>query len=107
MAPQTAPAPSEKRAEPKPPAASNAAPAKLLVSLPADATLTIDGQATTSKGASREFASPVLETGRDYVYTLKANVTRDGKTVEESKTILVRAGETSEVSFGLTTVAAN
>jgi uncharacterized protein (TIGR03000 family) len=110
--PNVAPAPAEKRpeeprrAEPKPPAASNA-PAKLLVSLPADAALTIDGQATTSTGTTREFASPVLEAGRDYVYTLKANIVRDGKTVEESQTIRVRAGQTSEVSFGLTAVAAN
>ena len=34
-------------------------------------------------------------------------VSRDGNTVSESKTVYVRAGETSEVSFGLSTVASN
>jgi len=106
-----APAPAEKKpVEPKrapAPASLNAAPAKVLVSLPADATLTIDGQATASQGASREFVSPALQVGTDYSYTIKVEVTRDGKPVSESKTVIVRAGETSEVSFGLATVAVN
>lgn len=106
--PAAAPAPAEKgRAEPRPPAALNAAPAKVLVTLPVDASLTIDGQATTSTGATREFVSPALENGKAYVYTIKVDVSRDGKTVSESKTVYVRAGETSEVSFGLSTVASN
>jgi len=96
-----------RRTDTKPPAALNAAPAKVLVSLPVDASLTIDGQSTTSTGTSREFVSPALESGKDYVYTLTVNVVREGKTVSESKTVLVRAGETSTISFGLATVAAN
>lgn len=96
-----------KKAEPKPPAASNAAPAKVLVSLPVDAKLFIDGHVTTSTTNSRTFVSPALEAGKDYVYTLKVEMVRNGLPVEESKTVTVRAGETTEVSFSLeTTVAA-
>lgn len=98
---QPAPAPAQK------PASMNVAPAKVLVSLPVDATLTIDGQATVAQCASREFVSPALEAGKDYAYTIKVEIVRDGKSVSESKTVIVRAGETSEVSFGLAAVAAN
>lgn len=96
-----------KKAETKPPAASLPTPAKVLVSLPADATLTIDGHATTSTSAQRTFVSPELEAGKDFTYTLKAEMVREGKTVTESKTIVVRAGETTEVSFDTLTVASN
>jgi len=91
----------------KPPAASLATPAKVFVSLPADATLTIDGHATTSTSAQRTFVSPTLEAGKDYQYTLKAEMVRDGKAVTEIKTVVVRAGETTEVSFDTLTVASN
>jgi uncharacterized protein (TIGR03000 family) len=91
----------------KPPAASLATPAKVLVSLPADATLSIDGHATTSTTAQRTFVSPALEAGKDYQYTLKVEMVRDGKSVTESKTVVVRAGETTEVSFDTLTVASN
>lgn len=107
-APATKAMPAEpKKAETKPPAASLPTPAKVLVSLPADATLTIDGHATTSTSAQRTFVSPELEAGKDFTYTLKAEMVREGKTVTESKTIVVRAGETTEVSFDTLTVASN
>lgn len=103
-----APMPAEpKKAETKPPAASLPAPAKVLVSLPADATLTIDGHATTSTSAVRSFVSPTLEAGRDYQYTIKVEMVRDGKSFSESKNVVVRAGETTEVSFDTLTVASN
>ena len=96
-----------KKAETKPPAASLPAPAKVLVSLPADATLSIDGHATTSTTAQRTFVSPALEAGKDYQYTIKVEMVREGKTISESKNVTVRAGETTEVSFDSLTVAAN
>jgi uncharacterized protein (TIGR03000 family) len=68
------------------------APAKLVVTLPADATLTIDGNLTTSTSGLREFVSPKLEPGKDFHYTLKATVMRDGKPLETVKTVAVHAG---------------
>jgi len=96
-----------KKAETKPPAASLDTPAKVFVSLPADATLTIDGHATASTSAQRTFVSPVLVAGKDYQYTLKVEMVRDGKAVTEIKTVVVRAGETTDVSFDTLTVASN
>jgi uncharacterized protein (TIGR03000 family) len=97
-----APAAPATPAEPKkatPPAAAADAPAKVIVSLPAAAKLAIDGNATTSTAAERTFVSPALEAGKDYQYTLTAELVRDGKNVTETKTIIVRAGETTNVNF--------
>ncbi len=75
------------------------APAWVRVRLPAGARLTIDGQPTRSPGEVRWFISPPLEPGRRYVYVLRAEVVRDGKTVSEAREVPVRAGEESEVTF--------
>lgn len=73
--------------------------ARLVVHVPADATLTIDGQPTQSRSDTRTFVSPPLEPGKTYTYTLRAEMNRDGRTVTDRKTVEVRAGQTSEVTF--------
>jgi uncharacterized protein (TIGR03000 family) len=76
--------------------------ATLAVALPADATLTIDNTTTTtSTGALRTFRSPALESGKEFEYTLKAQVVRDGKNVEVTKTVTVRAGEETRVQLDI------
>jgi uncharacterized protein (TIGR03000 family) len=74
-------------------------PATIVVSLPADARLMVDGKATKSTSASRLFVSPALEPGQDYFYTLKAETVIDGQAVAASKRITVRAGKETRVSF--------
>jgi uncharacterized protein (TIGR03000 family) len=86
-------------APPPKPEATGPAPATIIVSLPADATLSIDDAATTSTSSLRVFTSPVLPLGRDFHYTLKAELTRDGKAVTLSKDVTVRAGEESRVNL--------
>jgi uncharacterized protein (TIGR03000 family) len=75
------------------------APALLLVRLPADARLTIDGAPTRSPGESRLFVSPPLQPGRSFVYLLRAEAVRDGKKVAMNQDVLVRAGQESEVTL--------
>jgi uncharacterized protein (TIGR03000 family) len=75
------------------------APATIYVSLPSEAKLTIDDAATTSTSAVRVFASPALQPGQEYYYTLKAEIVRDGKTIPAVKRIPVHAGEESRVTF--------
>ena len=70
----------------------NAAPATLVVTLPADAKLLIDDAATTSSSSRRVFVSPALQSGREYTYSLKAEFTKNGKSVVVSKDINVTAG---------------
>jgi uncharacterized protein (TIGR03000 family) len=79
--------------------ASVAAPATIIVSLPADATLTIDGAATRSTSATRVFASPVLEPGKEYFYTLKADLVQEDKTMSTTKKVFVRAGDETPVTL--------
>jgi uncharacterized protein (TIGR03000 family) len=83
----------------------NAAPATLFVSVPADARLTIDGEATTSTTTQRVFVSPALNFGREYHYTLQAEFTKDGKVVKVSKEVAVKAGDETRVNFDAESVA--
>jgi uncharacterized protein (TIGR03000 family) len=73
--------------------------ATLIVSLPQDATLTIDGEETTSTSAQRVFVTPALEEGKEYEYTLKAKVERDGKVEIATTKVTFRAGETKPVEL--------
>jgi uncharacterized protein (TIGR03000 family) len=83
------------------PLAGGQAPATILVNLPGDARLTIDGASTSSTQEMRTFISPPLQPGREYQYTLRAEVTRDGKKVERTREVTVRAGQQSQVTFDL------
>jgi uncharacterized protein (TIGR03000 family) len=79
--------------------------ATLVVTLPAEATLTIDGTATTPTSSRRVFQSPALKVGQDYIYNLKAEIVRDGKPVEVTKTVTVRANQQSSVDLQFPTAA--
>lgn len=85
--------------------ARNAAPASILVSLPADAKLTFDDAPTRSTSASRVFLTPPLERGKTFHYTLKAEAVRDGRSVTVSKQIDVRAGQETRVELTLPSAA--
>jgi uncharacterized protein (TIGR03000 family) len=79
------------------------APATIVVSLPADARLMIDDRPTTSTSDTRVFVSPALNPGREYHYTLKAEVMRDGKPVLMEERVAVQAGKESRVTLALPT----
>jgi uncharacterized protein (TIGR03000 family) len=74
-----------------------AAPATIVVSLPADASLRVDDYTTVSKSATRVFVSPTLNAGKEYYYTLTGEILRDGKPVVATKQISLRAGEETRV----------
>jgi uncharacterized protein (TIGR03000 family) len=84
-----------------------AAPATIVVSLPADATLRVEDYLTVSKTATRVFVSPALDAGKEFHYTLTGELQRDGKPVVSTKRITVRAGEETRVAleFPLAAVA--
>ncbi len=77
------------------------APATIIVTLPEDAKLTIDGNATTSTSNRRVFVSPTLQADTDYVYTLRAEIVREGRTIAETQQVTVRAGVETPVAFNL------
>lgn len=85
--------------EKKPEGAAAAAPATLVVSLPADAKLTIDESATQATAAVRTFVTPTLEAGKDFSYSLKAEVVRNGQTLTATQNVIVRAGQVSRITL--------
>jgi uncharacterized protein (TIGR03000 family) len=81
--------------------------ATLVINLPEDARLTVDGEATQSTAATRVLVTPRLPQGRDFSYTLEAEVNRDGIRQVVTQTITFRAGEEKQVTLKLPpTVAA-
>jgi uncharacterized protein (TIGR03000 family) len=78
------------------------APAVILVNLPAEAKLTVDGTPTTSTSTQRRLVSPALPTGREFHYTLTAEIQRNGQPVRETRPVTVRAGEETRVEFNFT-----
>ena len=94
-APEKAPMPGQKKKSMLP------APATIVVELPADAKLLIDNEATTSTGNSRVFQSPALSPDKEYHYTLKAEIIRDGKPIKIERVVEVTAGNVTPVRLTL------
>ena len=74
-----------------------AGPATIVVTLPADARLNIDGVATKQVSGVRQFTTPELAAGQTFFYTLTAEVVRDGQTLTSMQKVAVRAGEQTNV----------
>jgi len=75
----------------------------LTVWVPYDAKVTINGLVTKSTGSRRQFVSYGLKPGLSYKYVVKAELVRDGQTVEDSpptRTVNLTAGQITAVAFG-------
>jgi uncharacterized protein (TIGR03000 family) len=77
------------------------APANLVVTLPADARLFVDDHETKSTSGERLLTTPDLQPGREYSYTLRAEVMRDGKVQQATQRVTVRAGQETQVNIQL------
>jgi uncharacterized protein (TIGR03000 family) len=73
--------------------------ATVIVQLPADTSLTIDGVAVPGGSSVPPIVTPDLTPGKDYYYTLKAESVRGGEPALQTKRVLVRAGSTVQVRF--------
>lgn len=71
--------------------------------VPYDAKVTINGLATRSVGSRRQFVSYGLKPGFSYKYEIHAEVVKDGKTMEDTRTVTLTAGQNTAVAFGFTT----
>jgi len=72
---------------------------RISVRVPPDAELWFDGVKTQQTGRSRDFISPPLEPGQDYVYHLRARWMRDGQEGVQTRELRVRAGDQKRVDF--------
>jgi uncharacterized protein (TIGR03000 family) len=75
------------------------APARLIITLPADAKLMIDDYVARSTAGTRTFVSPPLERGQAYHYTLKAELRRGDEPVTVTREATVRAGQETHVTL--------
>jgi len=71
----------------------------VIVSLPKDAKLYVDGVYVPSKSSKRAFNTPKLKPGKKYYYTVKARAVRNGKPVVLKRKIYVSAGTKTYVKF--------
>lgn len=73
--------------------------ARVVVRLPERARLWVDQVPCPLTGSERAFDTPALESGQRYYYTLRVEVERDGRQLEESRRVTVTAGQRVEVDF--------
>jgi uncharacterized protein (TIGR03000 family) len=88
MKPWTAPKPENKEEA-----------ASVKVNLPREAQLYVDGVQLNLNGEENTFNSPPLPVGKPFHYTFKAELTRDGQKVTETRKVTVEAGKTVSLSF--------
>jgi uncharacterized protein (TIGR03000 family) len=73
--------------------------AKVVVQLPPDAKLYVDDQPIKTTADRQTFNTPQLQRGQTYFYEVRAEAVRDGKTVAETRRVLIRAGQEVTVDF--------
>jgi uncharacterized protein (TIGR03000 family) len=61
--------------------------------VPASAEVWLEGSKTAQGGSFRSFISPALEPGRDYSYEIRARWMQDGRAIEQTRTVTIRAGD--------------
>ena len=71
----------------------------MLIRLPANAQLLVDGTKTRQTGEVRTFVTPPLEAGKTFFYTLKATWNEQGKEVVREREITVMAGRETAVDL--------
>ncbi len=71
----------------------------LVVNVPADAEIFVNGTKTSSTGTLRRFLSRGLSEGKAYEFVVRMAVDRDGEVEESTKVVTLSAGERSQVSF--------
>ena len=72
----------------------------LTIWVPAKAKVFINGMETKTTGSRRRYVSHGLQPGLTYKYVIRAELVRNGKIAEESKTVNLTAGSTEGVAFG-------
>jgi uncharacterized protein (TIGR03000 family) len=68
--------------------------------VPSDAKVWFDGNQTNQTGAMRNFESPPVPVGRDYVYQLRIQWKQNGKNVTQTRQINVHADDVINLTVG-------
>jgi uncharacterized protein (TIGR03000 family) len=73
--------------------------AQVEVHLPADAKLWVDGQPTTETGETRKLETAPMAVGQQFTYQLRAQWMKDGKPVDETRSVNLFAGAKQVIDF--------
>lgn len=76
--------------------------ALIMVNVPADARLFLEGKLTEGNGHVRAFVTPELEMGATYSYTLVVEIPRQGRTESSTRQVYFRAGSQVRVDLNPT-----
>jgi len=79
----------------------------LTIWVPEDAKVLVNGYETKSTGAQRRYISHGLKDGLTYKYEVRAQVVRDGKTLEEVRNVFLMSGAREGVAFNFNAVKAD
>lgn len=71
----------------------------IVLTVPTDAIVKINGKPTTSKGTTRKFKSIDLKDGLDYKYVITVYTKEKDKWFEQSETILMRSNTKQSLTF--------
>jgi uncharacterized protein (TIGR03000 family) len=73
--------------------------------VPNNARVWFDGEKTVQTDSSRDFITPPLPTGIDYSYAVRVEWTENGRKVESTRHILIRAGDRVSLDLRKPTLA--
>lgn len=73
--------------------------ALLLVELPTDARLFVDGKQMKSGQPQAAIITPALDPGRIYAYEVRVELVRNGQTLTETQRVVLRPGQRSHACF--------
>jgi uncharacterized protein (TIGR03000 family) len=94
------PAPPQRQLVAKPVATQGAwSPARVVVRVPQDARLELQGRPVQGTGRVRKFETPALRRGLVYTFEVRAVWEEDGGVVEVQREIEVAAGEKADIDF--------
>lgn len=69
--------------------------------MPRDAVVFVNSKRTAITGEQRVYYSNALKAGNDYKYTVRAQVVRDGRIIEDTKQVILRLGDSRNLVFDL------
>jgi uncharacterized protein (TIGR03000 family) len=72
---------------------------QLMVEVPTNAKVFVNGNATTSQGSMRRFVSRDLSNNETYRFEVQAIYNVDGKEVNQTKTVIAKSGSSEKVIF--------
>lgn len=73
--------------------------ARVVVQVPTDAKLFIDGHEMKSTSGRRVFSTPQLQHGQTYYYVVRAQVEREGQVLSETQRVILQPGQQVTASF--------